>query len=54
MQLSWCQTGGQRGDAPWMFCQQGQNLLKGKDLLGTWRHPFAQTKAVLKFATSRD
>jgi len=27
MQLSWCQTGGKRGDALWRCCKQGQNLL---------------------------
>jgi len=27
MQLSWCQTGGKRGDALRRFCKQAQNLL---------------------------
>jgi hypothetical protein len=28
--LSWCQTGGQPGDARRRFCKQGQNPLNGK------------------------
>jgi hypothetical protein len=30
MQLSWYQTGGQRGDARRRGCQQGQHLLNGE------------------------
>lgn len=30
MQVSWCQTGGKRGDARRRFCKYGQNLLNGE------------------------